>query len=266
MTWIMVIGFLFFFSTRIWNEDDRPRMNSWVQRDTQNVDGNLRIHNAIYVEDAHELNLLIHETTFVGSGEGLNVHFQVVNRDGSYYNPDVKVIHYTIEMNHTRSLIVVDLDDESLEWYYVRVALIDRDENQNIGLTMDWRLVERNDERLVINEINDFFFEEKYDESSMENFPNKNGSQVDLGYYTDLVISEREEILQGGGGHHHHYEHEYHDREAELETLREQLARLQSIYEDQPYHPIIGESIEYYRERIEILEYMISQTSEKSED
>jgi len=262
MTWIMIIGFLFFFSTRIWSEDDRPRMNSWAQRDTQNVDGNLRIHKVVYIEGVHELNLLVHETTFVGSQEGLDVEFQVVNRDGSYYKPEVEIMHYTTEMNHTRSFVRVDLDDEKLEWYYVRLSLVDREGNHNIGLTMDWRLVERSDERLTISEIENFFFEE-YEDYTLESSLSENESQVELGYYTELAILEREEILQGGGGHHHHHHNDdNHDYEAELEAMREQLERLQLTYENQPYHPIISESIEYYITRIEALEYMINQADE----
>lgn len=230
MTWFMVFGFLFFFTTRLWNEDDRPRMNSYRNGVISNLDGNLSITRAVYIESYHELNLLVQEVTFWGANR-LNIAIVVHNLDGSYYVPTTRVIKESANMNQTRSLVTVELEPEILGWYFVEVVLL---ENGEVGsrLTIDWRLVERSYERLSPNDITNFFFTPA---EVNNNYSDKFNNEQNYQYYY---------------GHAHHHGEDGIDVELQLSIALSHYERLNDLLAEQPHNPILIESVAYYSERI----------------
>jgi len=234
----MVIGFIFFFSTRLWNEDDRPRMNSYAVRSATTHEGSLHIYRAVYIEGLHELNLLVHETMFFGS-ERLMITTVVHNLDGTYYTPPTYLARETTHLNQIRSLVRIELDDEILDWYFVEVVILN--ENGPVdSLTIDWRLVEHKDDSLG-HYLEDFFFEES--------------DQGDQYGYSEAQPTESSYQYQYGHGHHHG-EGEV-DLERELRLAQRHLERLEGLLEEQPYNPIFIESVDYYLERIQYFEERI---------
>jgi len=244
LSFILIIGYVFFFTTKLWNIDDRPRFNSWVSHTIGNNQGRIAITQMVYVSPVDALDIILEQTLFVPHYE-LVLEAVVHQLDGTSEVVPLTVMNEAGSMNVTRQFLRVYLEDENLDWHFVEIALIDETTGKRPRLTVDWRMVERIDE--ITTAVS-------YDLS-----------------FDDIVIANNE-IRDHTYMHHHTNSHnqndfeyyESHEPDLSLDGLNRSLdiafteyAIVSSLLELNPQDDIVGQSLAFYESEIQRLEALI---------
>ena len=260
LTFILIIGYGFFFTTRLWNIDDRPRFNSWETTTIGNAHGRISITEVIYISPIDALDIILEKTSFM-SDEVLMVEAAVHRLDGGSDTVPITVVNEESNRNITRQFLRIYLDDDNLDWHFVEVVLIDEADNNRQRLTMDWRLVERTD---------DITTAESYDLS-----------------FDELVAASESPVAHEIHDHDHNHNHESqyvsdhphdhgdlthsHAPDLSLEGINRSLdiafteyAIVREMLEDDPENNIMLQSLAFYESEIQRLEALLEEYHNES--
>jgi hypothetical protein len=140
---ILVVGFGFFFTTKLWGGDDRPLQNSFFTTSAHNSQVMVRGERAYYIEPLHGLDLVFEQVYFNGTSSHFQWRVVVHNRDGSYYESEIIYLRKASNGNADRVLARVMLDESYRDWDFVELIVIDSVTGVESSLTLDARAVER---------------------------------------------------------------------------------------------------------------------------
>jgi len=240
---IIIVGYSFFLTTRLWNIDDRQRFNSWSMHTMGNNGGRVAITQVVYVSPIDALDIILEQTTFMSYYEF--VLEGVVHRlDGSSEIVPLTVMDEATDMNVTRKFLRIYLENDNLDWHFVEIALIDEITDDRSRLTMDWRMVERIDEVTTV-------------------------ATYDLSFDDIVSVNESHEH-----SYHHHHRHEFDDLghydccnpDLSLDSLTRSLdnafiehAIISELLELDPDDYIMSQSLAFYESEIQRLESLIEE-------
>ena len=240
---ILLFGYGFFFTTRLWNIDDRPRFNSWSVHTMGNNQGRVAITQVMYVSPIDALDIILEQTSFASYYEF--VLEAIVHRlDGTSEIVPLTMINEATNMNITRKFLRVYLEDNNLDWHFVEIALIDELTGDRARLTMDWRMVERIDETTT-----------------------KTSYDLSFDDFDSVVITMLDDIHLYDYSYMHHENFLYsHAPNLSLESLTRSLdiafteyAIVSGLLELDPYDYIMSQSLAFYESEIKRLENLIQE-------
>ena len=235
LSFILIIGYGFFFTTRLWNIDDRPRFNSWENLTINNNQGRIAINEVVYVSQLDALDIIIEQTSFIPNRD-IELKAIVHRLDGSKDVVPVIFMNEATHMNRSRQFVRVYLEKENLDWHFIEIAFIDEMANSRSSLTVDWRLIRRTDEITTI-------------------------ASYDLNFDEIMMASEGNHTHIHNHGHQDHDAHDHegchHDHDLSLTALEQSLddafneyAIVSQFLEMDPDDSIWQQSLEFYESEI----------------
>ena len=254
LSFILIIVYGFFFTTKLWNIDDRPRFNSWVVNSMGNSEGRIVISQVVYVSPIDALDIILEHTSF-GTSSEFSLEAVVHRLDGTSGVVPLTLMDEATNMNITRKFLRVYLDD-NLHWHYVEIALIDEITGDRSRLTMDWRMVERVDEVTGVASYDLSF-------SDFDDFDD----------FDDVAITILDDVddLQDYSHTHHEDFIQSHAPDLSLEGLVRSLdiaiteyAIVNELLELDPYDDILSQSVAFYESEIQRLEAKIQEYHDES--
>lgn len=243
LSFILIIGYGFFFTTRLWNIDDRPRFNTWESHTIGSNQGRIAIIDVVYVSPIDVLDIILEKTFFTPHHE-FTLEAVVHRLDGTSDVAPLTMMNEATNINITRQFLRVYLEDDNLDWHFVEIASINEITNNRSRLTIDWRMVNRIDEITTVASY-DLNFEDTLDAA---------------------VISDH----HNPGQLHEHDDHEhhahYHVTDLSLEGLTHSLdlafteyAIVNQLLLFDPEDDILIQSAEFYAREIERLGALIEE-------
>ena len=246
---ILVLGYSFFFTTKMWNIDDRPRFNSWESHTMGNNEGRIAITQVVYVSPIDALDIILEQTSFVSHYEF--VLEAVVHRlDGTSEIVPLTLMNEVTNKNVTRKFLRVYLEDSNLHWHFVEIALIDEITGNRVRLTMDWRMVKRIDEITAVASYDLSFDVDDIDDVAitiLDDVPDyfKNHDNFIHSHVPDLSI-----------------EGLFHS----LDIAFTQYEIVSGLLELDPYNDIMIQSVAFYESEIQRLESLIQEYYQEYRD
>ena len=248
LSFILIIGYGFFFTTRLWNIDDRPRFNSWEAHTMGNNQGRVAITQVVYVSPIDALDIILEQTSFVSYYEFI-LEAIVHRLDGTSEVVPLMMMNEAINMNITRQFLRVYFEGDNLDWHFVEIALIDEITGDRVRLTMDWRMVERIDEITTV-------------------------ASYDLSFddFDDVAVTILDDVYLHDYSYTHHENFMYsHEPDLSLEGLTLSLdiafigyAIASELLELDPYDEITSQSLAFYESEIQRLEALIQEYHDES--
>ena len=250
---ILIVGYAFFFTTRLWNIDDRPRFNSWATNTMVNSQGNVAISQVVYVSPIDALDIILDKTSFVSYYEF--VLEAVVHRlDGTSDVVPLTLMNEKSNRNVVRQFVRAYLEDENLDWHFVEIALIDEANDNRVRLTMDWRMVDRID-NITTAESYDLSFGDE-DDFDDEIVVETQDNTHDINEYEYHDHGDFDDLGDFGYGH---FEPDLslEGLNLSLDGVLREYAFVSALFELNPDDDILRQSIEYYEAEIQRLEALI---------
>lgn len=240
---VLIIGYGFFFTTRLWNIDDRPRFNTWESHTLSNNQGRIAITDVVYISSIDALDIILEKTAFI-PGHAFTLEAVVHRLDGTSEIVPLTVMNETANMNVTRQFLRIYLEGDDLEWHFIEIASINEVTGNRSRLTIDWRMVKRIDEITTVASY-DLSFEEALD------------TIVAPGHHDPEQLHAHDD--------HAHHTH-YHAVDLSLEGLTYQLdhafteyAMVNQLLLFEPNDDILLQSLEFYQNEIQRLETLIEE-------
>ena len=248
---ILVIGYGFFFTTRLWNIDDRQRFNSWSVHTMGNNGGRVAVIQVVYVSPIDAIDIILEQTLFMSDYE--MVLEAVVHRlDGISEIVPLTVKDKVTNINVTRKFLRIYLENENLDWHFVEIALVDEVTNDRSRLTMDWRMVERVDEVTTVA---------SYD-LSFDEIVSINESHDDLHSYHHLNLYHESDDLEHYDGYNPDLSLDGLTRS--LDNAFIEYSIVSGLLELDPDDYIMNQSLAFYESEIQRLESLIEEYHDES--
>jgi len=237
---VIIIGYIFFFTTKLWNIDDRQRFNSWQMQTMGNNGGRVAITEVVYISPIDALDIILEQTSFISHYEFV-IEAVVHRLDGTSEIVPLTVKNEATNMNITRKFLRVYLENDNLDWHFVEIALIDEMLDNRSRLTMDWRMIERVDEVTTV-------------------------ASYDLSFDEVVSANDSHNSLSHFNNQHEHadFEHDCHNDDLSLEALTRSLdnafteyAIVSGLLELDPDDYIMSQSLAFYESEIQRLERLI---------
>lgn len=242
LSFILIIGYGFFFTTRLWNIDDRPRFNSWVAHTMGNNQGRVAITQVVYVSPIDALDIILEQTAFVSDYEFV-LEAVVHQLDGTSEVVPLMMINEETSMNVSRQFLRVYLEGNNLDWHFVEIALIDEITGDRVRLTMDWRMVERIDEITTIASY-DLSFDD-FDEMAITAIADVHDlHEYSYTLHENFIYSHESDISLDG-------------LTRSLDIAFIEYAIVSELLELDPYDEIMSQSLVFYESEIQRLETLI---------
>ena len=241
----------FFFTTKIWNIDDRPRFNSWVANTMGNNGGRIVIDQVVYATPIDALDIILEQTSF-GTDYEFVLEAVVHRLDGTSEVVPLILMNEATNMNITRKFLRVYLEDDNLRWHFVEIALIDRLTEDRSRLTVDWRMVERKDEITTA-----LSYDLSFDD------------------FAEVVITILDDVNDLPDYSYAYHENfiQSHAPDLSLEALIHNLdiafteyRVMSSLLELDPYDDIVKQSVAFYESEIQRLESLIQEYHQEHHD
>ena len=230
LSFILIAGYGFFFTTKIWNIDDRPRFNSWVASAIGNKVGRIAITQVVYVSPIDAIDIILEKTSFVSNYE-FELEAVVHRLDGTNEVVPLTLMSEAINMNITRQFLRIYLEGDNLYWHFVEIVLVNEIAGDRARLTMDWRMVERVDE--VTKAAS---YDLSFDDHDLHDYSDT--------YYENFIPSYAPNLS-------------LEDLTTRLDVAFTEYAIVSSLLELDPYDDILSQSVAYYKSEIKRLEALI---------
>lgn len=246
VTIIMILGFGFFFSTKLWGEDDRPYYNTYTTMDLYNSQALVRVEDVVYMSQINALDIIL-ETTYLN---GTNSQYELVpvvhNLDGTQYDVELDRWTWSDNGNKTRAVYRIQLENteenEKQNWYYVELFLIDSTDQSQKSVTMDYRKVQTTDQIMTSNDYNI-----SYENPSPSIFNSQTNSETPVTESPTTGIEEKENNT---------YSKE--ELQQQLDLKLEEFERLKQDAESNPEDTRLQDLVQQYQEEITNLEQQIN--------
>jgi len=247
LSFILVICYIFFFTTRLWNIDDRPRFNSWSVHTMGNSGGRVAITHVVYVSPIDALDIILEQTSFVSHHEF--VLEAVVHRlNGISEIVPLTLMNEATSMNVMRKFTRIYLEDDNLDWHFVEIALIDETTGDRSRLTVDWRMVERVDETTTVA-THDLSFDD-----------------FDVAKTTpdDIYLHSYSSTYHESFVHSHAPDLSLESLTLNLDIAYTEYAIVSELLELDPFDDIMNQSLAFYESEIQRLEELIQMYHDES--
>lgn len=257
VTIIMILGFGFFFSTKLWGEDDRPYHNTYTTMDLYNSQALVRVEDVVYMSQINALDVIL-ETTYLN---GISSKYELVpivhNLDGTEYDVELDRWTWSDNGNKTRAVYRIQLENieenEKQNWYYVELFLIDSTDHSQKSVTMDYRKVKTTDQIMTSNDYNISYenpspsiFNSQTD-GTISNEQNATDSETPVTESPTTGIEEKENIT---------YSKE--ELQQQLDLKLEEFERLKQDAASNPEDTRLQDLVQKYQEEIANLEQQIN--------
>lgn len=258
VTIIMILGFGFFFTTKLWGEDDRPFNNTYTTMDLYNSQALVRVEDVVYMSQINALDIVI-ETTYLN---GIDSKYELIpvihNLDGSKYDAQLDRWTWSDNGNKTRAVYRIQLEnnteDEKENWYYAELFLLDPTDQSQKSVTMDYRKVTTTEQIMTSDDYNI-----AYENPSPSIF----NSIIDESISNEIIESEEQlpvtESPTTGIEEVENITYSKEELQQQLDLKLEEFERLKQDAESNPNDMRLQDLVKQYQEEISTLEKKISE-------